>query len=109
MPGPNLESMESDLPMDLADDDVFGGIHNVIYKATSQAFREYREVLEKFEKHQKEGLSAHRRPASLLSKLTITVINFILAKALSPKQRLLCSPIIRGYCLTSKLWGKNSI
>lgn len=53
MPGPNLELIEPDAPTDSADDKLFGGIHNVIYKATSQAFHEYGNVLKKFEKHRK--------------------------------------------------------
>lgn len=53
MPGPNLESIESDAPGDSADDNPFSGIRNVIYKATSQAFQEYGNALKKFEKDQK--------------------------------------------------------
>ncbi|OBT87648.1 hypothetical protein VE02_02685 [Pseudogymnoascus sp. 03VT05] len=83
MPGANLESIESDAPTDSADDKLFGGIHNVIYKATSLAFQEYGNALQKFEKDRKG------------------------TKTLSPKQRLLCTPIVRGYCLTSKSWGKT--
>lgn len=41
MPAPDPESIESDSLMDSADDNLFGGIHNFIYKATGQAFREY--------------------------------------------------------------------
>lgn len=29
------------------------------------------------------------------------------ANILSPKQRLLCTPIVRGYCLAFKTWGKS--
>jgi len=76
MPGPNLESIESDSPTDSADDNLFGGIHNVIYKATSQAFRKYQKVLEKYEKHRKSDLSVRRKPASHLFTPTRTVINF---------------------------------
>ena len=76
MPVPNLESIESDSPTDSADDNLFGGIHNVIYKATSQAFREYQKVLEKYEKHRKSDLSARRKTASHSFTPTGTVINF---------------------------------
>ncbi|OBT42291.1 hypothetical protein VE00_06372 [Pseudogymnoascus sp. WSF 3629] len=85
MPGPNLELIESDAPTDSADDKLFGGIYNVIYKATSQAFHEYGNVLKKFEKHRKG------------------------TKTLSSKQRLLCTPVVRGYCLTSKSWAEFDI
>lgn len=44
MPGPNLQSIESDAPSDSDDDNLFGGIHNVIYQATSEAYQEYRKV-----------------------------------------------------------------
>ncbi|ORY60273.1 P-loop containing nucleoside triphosphate hydrolase protein [Pseudomassariella vexata] len=87
MPGPNLESMESDSNVDLADDDLFDGTHCVIYQATSQAFRKFQKVLQKYEKH---------RETSLLDR----------SKSLTPKQRLLCTPIIRGYCLASKTWAE---
>jgi hypothetical protein len=76
MPGPSLESIESDSLMDSADDNLFGGIHNVIYKATSQAFREYQKVLEKYEKHRNSDFSVHRKPAPHLFTPTITTINF---------------------------------
>ncbi|OBT52780.1 hypothetical protein VE04_05955 [Pseudogymnoascus sp. 24MN13] len=85
MPGPNLESIESDASTDSTDDKLFGGIRNVIYKATSQAFQEYENALKMFGKDQKS------------------------TKTLSPKQRLLCTPIVRGYCLTSKSWAEFDI
>lgn len=53
MPGPNIESIESDAPTDSTDDELFGGVHNVIYTATNRAFQEYQKVLEKYEKHGK--------------------------------------------------------
>jgi hypothetical protein len=66
MPGPNLESIESTPPTDLADGNLLGKIHSVIFKATSQAFREYKRALEKHEKHQRSDLSPRRKPASHL-------------------------------------------
>lgn len=72
MPGPNLESIESDLPKDSAEDNSFSEIHNVIYKATSQAFREYQNVLKKYEKHWQGDLSVRCEPASHLSTPTRT-------------------------------------
>jgi hypothetical protein len=70
MTGPHLDLIESGSPTDSADDDLFGGIHNVIYTATSQDFREYQKVLEKYEKHHKSRLSVHRKPASPVFKPT---------------------------------------
>ncbi|KFY51030.1 hypothetical protein V496_08991 [Pseudogymnoascus sp. VKM F-4515 (FW-2607)] len=90
MPGPNLESVETDAPTASADDELFGTIHNVIYKATSQAFQEYESALKQYEKHGKGGSSVQ-------------------ARALGPKQLLLCTPIVRGYCLTSKSWAEFDI
>lgn len=65
-PGPGLESIESDLHTDPADEDLLAGTHNVIYIATSQAFQEYRNALEKHEKRRKEDLSGGCRPAPYL-------------------------------------------
>lgn len=87
MPGPNLQPIESGSPSDSAKDNVFDGIHNVIYQATSKAFQEYEKILKNYEKHQKRDPSTY-------------------PNALTPKQRLLCTPIIRGYCLTSKCWAE---
>ncbi|KFY72295.1 hypothetical protein V499_07548 [Pseudogymnoascus sp. VKM F-103] len=53
MPGPNIESIESDASTNSADDKLFGGIRNVIYKATSQAFQEYENALKRLGKDQK--------------------------------------------------------
>lgn len=55
MPGPNLESIESDASTDSTDDKLFGVIRNVIYKATSQAFQEYENALKRFGKDQKSS------------------------------------------------------
>ncbi len=43
---------------------------------------------------------------ALLPKPRLTSV---LAKILSPKQRLLCAPVVRGYCLAFKTWGKSSM
>ncbi|OBT62584.1 hypothetical protein VE03_07373 [Pseudogymnoascus sp. 23342-1-I1] len=90
MPGPNLEPIEVDRPTGLTDGKVFGGIHNVIYRATSQAFLEYENALEKYEKYSKGD-------------------QLVPTSTLSPKQHLFCTPIIRGYCLTSKSWAEFDI
>jgi hypothetical protein len=80
IPGPNLESIESDSQTNSADDNSFGGIQNVIYEATKQAFLEYQKVLEKYEKHHKSDLSVHRKPAFHLSTFTRAVNNFRLSQ-----------------------------
>lgn len=59
-PGPGLGSIESDLPADSADEELLTGIHNVIHKATSQAFREYQHALRKHEKRGKDDFSGWR-------------------------------------------------
>jgi hypothetical protein len=107
MPGPNLASIESDAPMDTTNDKLFGGVRNVIYTATSQAFEGYQKLLEKYEMHHKDALTVRSKLTSHLQYRTI--INSTPAKTLTPKQRLLCTPIVRGYCLTSKSWGKISL
>ncbi|KFX91101.1 hypothetical protein V490_06073 [Pseudogymnoascus sp. VKM F-3557] len=90
MPGPNLASIESDAPTDTTDDKLFSGVRDVIYTATSQAFEEYQKVLEKYKMHHKDEFTVR-------------------TKTLTPKQRLLCTPLIRGYCLTSKSWAEFDI
>ena len=67
-PGPGFESITSefDSHADLADDALFAGVHNVIYRATSQAFREYQSALEKHEKPRKEDSLGGCKPASYL-------------------------------------------
>ncbi len=72
MPGPNLGSIEPDS----TDHNSFNGINNVIYEATSQAFREYQKVLAKYDKLPKGNLSSHCKPAPHLLILTITTTNF---------------------------------
>lgn len=86
-PGPGLGPIESDSHTDSADDEVLAGTHNVIYRATSQAFREYQNTLRKHEKRRKEDLSGG-------------------FKTLSSNQRLLCTPVVRGYCLAFKTWAE---
>ncbi|CAD6568114.1 MAG: hypothetical protein ASARMPRED_001413 [Alectoria sarmentosa] len=88
-PGPGLGSIESDPYADSADDESLAGTYNVIYRATSKAFRDYQNALRKHEKRGKEDLWAG-----------------LPAKTLSPKQRLLCTPVVRGYCLAFKTWAE---
>ncbi|KFY09596.1 hypothetical protein V491_08077 [Pseudogymnoascus sp. VKM F-3775] len=90
MPGPNLEPIQSRGLTKSAYDKKFGGIHNVIYRATSDAFQVYENILEKYEKNRKGQPLAP-------------------AKTLSSKERLLCTPIIRGYCLTFKSWAEFDV
>ncbi|PWY89945.1 P-loop containing nucleoside triphosphate hydrolase protein [Aspergillus heteromorphus CBS 117.55] len=87
--GPSLEliNSESDLHMRSAEDDLLAGALNVIYRAASKAFGVYRNTLGKYEKRWKDGETGG-------------------CQTLSPKQRLLCTPIVRGYCLTFKTWAE---
>jgi hypothetical protein len=104
-PGPGLGSIESDSHADSADDQLLAGIHNVIYRATSQAFQEYQNALGKHEKLRKEDLPGSCKPASY--PLTRTTLDIVTVKTLSSEQRLLCTPVVRGYCLAFKTWGKS--
>jgi hypothetical protein len=78
-PGPGLGSIESesDSHADLADDELLAGIHNVIYRATSQAFREYQNALGKHEKHRKGNFSGGCKLASCLFTSTRTNENHV--------------------------------
>ena len=72
-PGPSLGSIKTDSHADSADDEILVGTHNVIYRATSHAFREYQNALEKHEKRRKENMSGDCRPASYLFTSTRTM------------------------------------
>jgi hypothetical protein len=76
-PGPGLESITSefDSHADLADDELFAGVHNVIYRATSHAFREYQRAFEKHEKPRKEESLGGCKPASYLFIFTRAIFN----------------------------------
>lgn len=69
-PGPGLVPIEfeADSQADSADEELLAGVHNVIYRATSQTFLEYQNALGKHEKRRKEDSSGHCKPASHLSK-----------------------------------------
>jgi hypothetical protein len=63
MPGPNLEPIDADSHLISADDDnVLDGDYNVVYKATSQAFRQYQDVLGKCKKCWENDITARRKP-----------------------------------------------
>jgi hypothetical protein len=104
-PGPGLGSIESDSQADSPDDQLLGGIHNVICRATNQAFREYQNVLKKHEKRREEDVLGSCKPSS--RSLTRTMFDQVTVKFLSSKQLLLCTPVVRGYCLAFKTWGKS--
>ncbi|KAL9616492.1 MAG: hypothetical protein Q9160_008635 [Pyrenula sp. 1 TL-2023] len=87
IPGPGLGTIKSDLQTGLGDDMSLADIHNVICRATSQAFQKYQNALEKQKKRAGDYLTGNPR-------------------ALSPKQRLLCTPAVRGYCLAFKTWAE---
>lgn len=69
--GPGLESITSefDSHADMADDELFAGIHNVVYRATWEAFQEYQNALEKYEERRKEDSLGDYKPASYLLHL----------------------------------------
>lgn len=76
MPGPNLASIESDSLTDSDAESSFNGLDNVIYQATSKAYRDYQTVLEKYENHRESDLSVRCKFASHLLALKTIVINF---------------------------------
>ncbi|KAF3481902.1 uncharacterized protein GIQ15_04661 [Arthroderma uncinatum] len=88
-PGPGLGLIESDSDShaDSTEEELLASTHNVIYKATSNTFREYQNALRKYETNSKDDKSGRY-------------------KTLSPKQRLLCTPVVRGYCLAFKTWAE---
>ncbi|KAK0652404.1 hypothetical protein B0T16DRAFT_454774 [Cercophora newfieldiana] len=57
---------------------------SVAYRATKSAYREFQKVLERYDS---------KNSSTNASTVTLT-----------PKQRMLCTPILKGYCLTSKQW-----
>jgi hypothetical protein len=63
-PGPGLGSIESDSRADSADNQLLAGIHNIIYRATSQAFQEYQNALGKHKKLKEEDLPGSCKPTS---------------------------------------------
>lgn len=107
-PGPGLGLIESGAASDSrsSDDGSFTGIHNVICRSTRKALQKYQNALEKVKQGRGEdqsdgcklGLDFHMH---IDPELTLIPVN-----TLSPKQRLLCTPVIRGYCLAFKTWGK---
>ena len=87
MPGPGLGSIESHLQEDSASDDTLASTQNVIYRATNHAFEQYQNALRKHQKHKELGSSNDPKP-------------------LTVRQLLLCSPVVRGYCLAFKTWAE---
>lgn len=82
-PGPGLGSIESDPHADSADDESLAGTYNVIYRATSQAFRDYQNALRKHEKRGKEDLWAGCKPA--FYPFTSTRIMFDISTSQNPE------------------------
>jgi hypothetical protein len=74
-PGPGLGPIQSDLSADSADEELLAGIHNVVYKATSQAFRKYQDALGKHEKRGKDDFSGGCKPAFRLFTSMRTMID----------------------------------
>ncbi|RDW62492.1 hypothetical protein BP5796_10794 [Coleophoma crateriformis] len=88
-PGPGLRPIESqsDSHSESAHNESLANIDSVIYKATDQAFRKYQNALAKYQKRRTEDSLSSVQP-------------------LSPKHRLLCTPVVRGYCLAFKTWAE---
>lgn len=63
MPGPNLEPIDTRLQLNSADGDILHDEdHNVVYKATSLAFRKYQEVLGKWKKFWEKDITGRGKP-----------------------------------------------
>ena len=88
--------------MDSAEDKLFASVHNVIYKATSQAFKQYQNAVGKHQSLKED--SPGRCKHTLIYAFTRTNVD---SEALVKRLRLLCSPVVRGYCLLFKTWGKH--
>ncbi|KAK0619674.1 hypothetical protein B0T14DRAFT_519665 [Immersiella caudata] len=65
--------------------DTMEDIFNVVHRATMKAFKQFRKVMKQYEKKDFEQNS------------TLT---------LSSQQRMLCTPVLKGFCLTSKEWSE---
>ncbi|KAH8893106.1 P-loop containing nucleoside triphosphate hydrolase protein [Thozetella sp. PMI_491] len=89
--GPTIDSLEPDSLVNATDSNngSLDGIHNVIYRATSQAYQDFLKALDKCQKYRNSDLE-----------------DISLAARLSPLQRLLCAPVVRGYSLASKTWAE---
>ncbi|KAH6640030.1 P-loop containing nucleoside triphosphate hydrolase protein [Truncatella angustata] len=81
----DLESTVTGSPIVSSNDDDFG--YSMIHKATSQALHRFMATLEKFERQKMADLQHS-------------------SNYLTPRQRLLCTPYIRGYCLRTKAWAE---
>jgi hypothetical protein len=74
--------------MESADDELLNGIHNVIYKATSSAFREYQSALEKYEKRRSTDLSSDCRLDSHYSRPLETYLTLTTSQNIKSKTAL---------------------
>ncbi|PLB50093.1 P-loop containing nucleoside triphosphate hydrolase protein [Aspergillus steynii IBT 23096] len=86
-PGPGLGSINAaaDPGRDATDEEPLAVVPNVMLRATSHAYRVYQSAVERHNKRAKDSLSD---------------------RTLSPKQRLLCNHVVRGYCLSFKTWAE---
>ncbi|MCJ1308129.1 hypothetical protein MMC25_001781 [Agyrium rufum] len=82
-PGSGLIPINSESNADLEGSEEVTGPLNVIYQASSEAFTRYRAALDEHK--------ATRADAPNI---------------LTPKQRLLCTSVVRGYCLAFKTWAE---
>ncbi|KAF2967591.1 hypothetical protein GQX73_g5990 [Xylaria multiplex] len=85
-PSPRLDPLDSVIDENPISDGSFGG--NVIYQATSEALQRFHKALEAGQENTRRGKPSVR------------------PRSLSPKQRLLCTPMITGYSLASRTWAE---
>ena len=62
--GPGLGSIESDSQMDSADQEYSATNYNVLYKATTQAYREYQKAIGNVENRWEEDVPGGCKPAT---------------------------------------------
>lgn len=87
-----------------------GGIADVVYRATMKTFKEYEKLLRRFQK--KKTLSEYcelclnTKSESISYQRKLIICEYV-ASTLTARQRLLCNPMVRGFCLSSKKWGEQ--
>lgn len=88
-----------------------GGIADVVYRATMNTFKEYEKLLRRFQQRKKIseycGLRLHIKSESISYWRKLIRCESNVASTLTARQRLLCNPMVRGFCLSSKKWGEQ--
>ncbi|EHL02853.1 hypothetical protein M7I_1116 [Glarea lozoyensis 74030] len=90
MSGPSLAVLENDRATTYSSKSLFKSGDSVIRSATEEEFRMYEEALQKCQELRDNNSNPTPR-------------------VLSCKQRLLCAPSVRGYCLTAKIWAEFDV